>query len=653
MSKKVYLKGRYRSYIPSTAYNDNCVGATSIIDSLIAVLIALFFVLFQLTKVSGELGTSVQEKEILGSIDHYLSHEFYLDSRPPLSVQLFSLLTFVYGELSVELLRAATTSCGGIALVLLYLGLRKSSVNRVISVIAVVSFSYLRVFREETLRVSTDIFQVCFLAMSLYSWKSFKVTKPFSKTWYKYLLLLSISLGLSISNKFVGFMTWSWILSLSIVQLWNIIADVRLTGKQVFTHFALRFMALVLVPTIIFLLSYYAHISTLTQDLTDFSTFMSPYYKHTLENNPLNEIVPPGRVYYGSTITIRHKDSLGGYLHSHELNYQSGSHEQQVTLYDFPDNNNEWIVEHKNENKDVSSKAVAVKNGENIRLRHRLTGKLLRASGAKPPVSEQDYDREVSCTGDANYTGQSDELWKIRFSGRLLEGLVPLDTTFQLTNQGQGCTLLSHDLRLPEWALFQQEVLCLDPPTKERTLFYVESSNRYSEDHHYIFVEDNSVVKFLKLLKEYLYKQFKYDYYIKNYKAEGDVGVGKWPWYISGDYLDTVIWFSAVFSILAYLLLQTIRLITWNPWNVADVESPLSYLLYIDNGLEFSVGWLLHYYIFFSSRHSRLFLFQYLPSLLLGLCHVATSAQAAWCQNNLTRYALVVSAVTIFGFSFK
>ena len=195
-------------------------------------------------------------------------------------------------------------------------------------------------------------------------------------------------------------------------------------------------MALVLVPAIVFLLSYYAHISTLTQDLTDFSTFMSPYYKHTLENNPLNKIVPPGRVYYGSTITIRHKDSLGGYLHSHELNYQSGSHEQQVTLYDFPDNNNEWIVEHKKENKDVSSKAVAVKNGENIRLRHRLTGKLLRASGAKPPVSEQDYDREVSCTGDANYTGQSDELWKIRFSGRLLEGLVPLDTTFQLTNQG-------------------------------------------------------------------------------------------------------------------------------------------------------------------------------------------------------------------------
>jgi dolichyl-phosphate-mannose--protein O-mannosyl transferase len=46
----------------------------------------------------------------------------------------------------------------------------------------------------------------------------------------------------------------------------------------------------------------------------------------------------------GSTVTIRHVNTQGGYLHSHPHNYPGGSKQQQITLYPHIDANNEWRI---------------------------------------------------------------------------------------------------------------------------------------------------------------------------------------------------------------------------------------------------------------------------------------------------------------------
>jgi dolichyl-phosphate-mannose--protein O-mannosyl transferase len=64
-------------------------------------------------------------------------------------------------------------------------------------------------------------------------------------------------------------------------------------------------------------------------------------------------------VAFNSTITLRHVNTQGGYLHSHPHNYPTGSKQQQITLYPHIDGNNEWrIVPLLDPNADKSSLLV-------------------------------------------------------------------------------------------------------------------------------------------------------------------------------------------------------------------------------------------------------------------------------------------------------
>ncbi|PPR06352.1 hypothetical protein CVT26_004626 [Gymnopilus dilepis] len=66
--------------------------------------------------------------------------------------------------------------------------------------------------------------------------------------------------------------------------------------------------------------------------------FMSPEFQHTLGGKGMQDTYADVAV--GSTITIRHINTQGGYLHSHPHNYP----EQQITLYPHIDDNNNWLI---------------------------------------------------------------------------------------------------------------------------------------------------------------------------------------------------------------------------------------------------------------------------------------------------------------------
>ncbi len=47
---------------------------------------------------------------------------------------------------------------------------------------------------------------------------------------------------------------------------------------------------------------------------------------------------------YFSRVYILHDGTAGGYLHSHKASYETGSKQQQITLYPFRDENNWWTI---------------------------------------------------------------------------------------------------------------------------------------------------------------------------------------------------------------------------------------------------------------------------------------------------------------------
>ena len=122
-------------------------------------------------------------------------------------------------------------------------------------------------------------------------------------------------------------------------------------------------------------------------------------------------------VAFGSTITIRHVNTQGGYLHSHPHNYPGGSKQQQITLYPHMDSNNDWkIVPMLDPNKQDAANATDplktltyLTPGSVFRLQHARTGKHLHSHDVRPPVSEVDFQQEVSGYGFDGFEGDAND----------------------------------------------------------------------------------------------------------------------------------------------------------------------------------------------------------------------------------------------------
>lgn len=77
--------------------------------------------------------------------------------------------------------------------------------------------------------------------------------------------------------------------------------------------------------------------------------------------------------------------------------------EQQITLYPHRDDNNLWRLVNASESESVAQEPSAplqpVVNGMKIRLEHKTTEKRLHSHDVRPPVSEVDFQNEVSGYG--------------------------------------------------------------------------------------------------------------------------------------------------------------------------------------------------------------------------------------------------------------
>lgn len=118
-----------------------------------------------------------------------------------------------------------------------------------------------------------------------------------------------------------------------------------------------------------------------------------------------------------------------------------------------------------------------------IRLTHVVTEKRLHSHDVRPPVSDVDFQNEVSAYGFPGFAGDANDDWIVeiekgdsrdRHSSKRLR---TLRTEFRLKHALTGCYLFSHKIKLPEWGFEQQEVTCNKNAVRANSLWFVETSN--------------------------------------------------------------------------------------------------------------------------------------------------------------------------------
>lgn len=120
--------------------------------------------------------------------------------------------------------------------------------------------------------------------------------------------------------------------------------------------------------------------------------------------------------------------------------------------------------------------------GARIKLRHVLTGKHLHSHEFRPPVSDVDFQNEVSAYGMHGFEGDNNDDWVVEIDKghkkdkHSSKRIRTIRTQFRLRHMITGCYLFSHKVKLPEWGFEQQEVTCNKNAVRPNSLWYVETA---------------------------------------------------------------------------------------------------------------------------------------------------------------------------------
>jgi len=158
--------------------------------------------------------------------------------------------------------------------------------------------------------------------------------------------------------------------------------------------------------------------------------------------------------------------------------------EQQITLYPHRDGNNDWlIVNATNDQFDYKNEPLQyVLPGTRIKLRHLFTAMHLHSHEVRPPVSDVDFQNEVSGYGMPGFAGDANDDWIVEIEHghkkdkESSKRIRTLRTHFRLRHALTGCYLFSHKVKLPEWGYEQQEVTCNKNAVRTNSLWFVETA---------------------------------------------------------------------------------------------------------------------------------------------------------------------------------
>ncbi|KAG0340686.1 hypothetical protein BG004_006307 [Podila humilis] len=447
-----------------------------------------------------------------GFASKYIKGGFFMDVHPPLAKMLIALTGWLFGldpsftfkEIGTDYLATNVPyvpmrlMCGlmGVAVIpIAYYTVRNSGHSYHASVLAALLVLFENSITTQSRLILLDSPLILFTAFTALAWTNFhnQWYNPFSDDWFIWLCLSGVGLGLSGSCKWVGLFIIATIGCSTIKQLWDLWGDLRVSPRVWMKHFMARAVFLIALPIAIYMVIFEIHFLLLAKG-GDGDGFMSAPFQmtlgHSLQESPLS-------VAYGARVTLRHQGTKGGYLHSHASLYETGSKQQQITLYPHKDSNNDWIIQKRDGT--TPEELEYISNGDYVRLTHVSTFKNLHSHDHKAPVTEDENHFEVSGYGYKGFGGDSNDEWRLEIvesDASDPEGATSLHTLrskFKLVHTNMNCDLFSHAVKLPKWGFEQQEVTCMRSAVVAKTTWMIESNS------HESYPEDAPKVNYKKL----------------------------------------------------------------------------------------------------------------------------------------------------------
>ncbi|KAJ7367532.1 glycosyltransferase family 39 protein [Mycena albidolilacea] len=428
----------------------------------------------------------------------YIKTQYFVDVHPPLAKLLITLAAFIFGydgnfdfkdigkpydDVPYVAMRLVPALFGIATIPLSYLTLRGLDCRATTALLASLFLTFENAIVTQSRYILLDSPLIFFTALTIFFWVGFcneDKHDPFTESWWFWLVMSGLSLGAVFSCKWVGLFTIATVGLSTVNQLWVLLGDLRVSPRVWLRHFVARAICLIVIPAVFYMGMFQIHFMILGSS-GDGDGFMSSEFQHTLGGRGMQDTFADVAV--DSQITIRHLNTQGGYLHSHAHNFPGGSKQQQITLYPHRDQNNDWRIYNATwEDVNPNTGLIYITDKMRVKIEHISTFKRLHSHDVRPPVSDVDFQNEVSAYGMAGFEGDANDDWWVeivhgdkrdRESGKRLR---TLRTQFRLRHALTGCYLFSHKVKLPEWGFEQQEVTCNKNAVMANSLWYVETA---------------------------------------------------------------------------------------------------------------------------------------------------------------------------------
>ncbi|KAI8324767.1 PMT-domain-containing protein [Martensiomyces pterosporus] len=497
-------------------------------DALIMLVLTLGSLWTRLWKIGRRPNVTWDEAHFGKFGAYYINHTFYHDVHPPLAKMMVALAEVIAGHngsfafksgkkypehVNYTMMRAQIALYGVALVPLAYLTCIQLRLSRPMAALAACFILFDNALCVMSRFILLDEPLLFFTALTLWSAACFqnenKHSAPYSRSWWKWLLMTGFSLGCVMSSKWVGFFCVLMVGIATAEDLFRKYCDL-MPWREYVRHWGARIAALIAVPLVVYTICFWIHFSVLYKSGSgDFK--MPANFQANLRGNQLND--QPYDISYGAFVDIRSVYNGPGLLHSHVHRYPSGSRLQQVTCFPHRDMNNVWQL-HK-------AKGVAanytldpiefVSDGDVIQLVHNETGATIRAAKTLlAPLTTSHFEVAAENITDANtelLTNWRIEVIRQKSARRGDKRVHAMTTVFRLRHVETGCLMRVGSTRLPSWGWRQSEVTCLPDSTKKKdvrssdVLWFVEhnSNRRLVNDDLSKYVRSNFIVDMVHL----------------------------------------------------------------------------------------------------------------------------------------------------------
>jgi len=416
---------------------------------------------------------------------YYLQRTYFFDVHPPFAKLLFAAVGYLVGydgnflfdnigddyitnQVPYVAYRALPAILGALTVSTVYLIMWESDYTVPACIIATAFVLFDNAHIGQTRLILLDATLVFFMATSVLSYVRFYKLRfePFSRKWWKWLLLTGISMSCVISTKYVGAFTFFSVGCAVLIDLWSLLDVDRKHGALTLLdfgkHFFARLVSLAIVPFFFYLFWFQVHFAILTRSGPG-DDFMTPEFQATLSDNLMTLQSTP--IQYHDFIQIRHKDTKT-YLHSHfdkyPLRYDDGrvsSQGQQVTGYPFNDTNNHWEILPVTPFESGKEAGHAVLAGDIIRLRHVVTDSVLLTHDVASPFYPTNEEFTTCSMEDAYGTRNNDTLFELQVQqAKGKSAFQTMSGHFKLVHVPTRVAMWTHTTPLPDWAYKQAEI---------------------------------------------------------------------------------------------------------------------------------------------------------------------------------------------------